>query len=130
MELQEYIRKPFPVKAVQLDLENAAEVAEWCGGTLGKKKARILGAGQIELPTITIQGTGDNAGKEFVAEIGHYIVELKGNFRVFKEPQFRNVFKKVEKPTEPECDKNHQGEGCRCDDNSSIDGQETAHVSL
>jgi hypothetical protein len=100
MELQEYIRKPFPVKAVQLDIQNAAEVAEWCGGTLGTKRARILGAGNIDLPTITIQGTGDNAGKDFVAEIGHYIVELKGNFRVFKEPQFRNVFKRVEKPVQ------------------------------
>lgn len=95
MELQEFVRKPFPVTAVQVDFANAYEVAEWCKGTVVLKKTRLMGGagkGEMDLPTVVFKGTGDYRDKEFVAGLGDWVVELRGNFRVFKKAQFRATF--------------------------------------
>lgn len=98
MELQEFVRKPFPVKAVEIDFKNAYEVAEWCGGRVELKKTRLMGGagkGEMDLPTVVFKGTGDNRDKEFTAGLGDWIVELRGNFRVFKKAQFKATFEAV-----------------------------------
>lgn len=100
MELQEYVRKPFPVKAVQVDFQNAYQVAEWCKGSVVLRKTRLLGGagkGEMDLPTVVFKGTGDYRDKEFVAGMGDWIVELRGNFRVFKKAQFKATFEPAPK---------------------------------
>lgn len=165
MELQEFVRKPFPVQAVQVDFANAYEVAEWCKGSVVLKKTRLMGGagkGEMDLPTVVFKGTGDYRDKEFTAGLGDWVVELRGNFRVFKKAQFKATFEPVkEEPilheitekfpdavrastvtatvdgektlvctehgtTVEDCVKQHELQ----EDNSSIDGQETVHVSL
>jgi hypothetical protein len=98
MEIQEFVRKPFPVKAVEVNFQNAYEVAEWCRGRVELKKTRLMGGagkGEMDLPTVVFQGTGDNRDKEFTAGLGDWVVELRGNFRVFKKAQFKATFEPV-----------------------------------
>jgi hypothetical protein len=100
MELQEFVRKPFPVKAVEVNFKNADEVAEWCRGRVELKRTRLMGGagkGEMDLPVVVFQGTGDSRDKEFTAGLGDWIVELRGNFRVFKKAQFKATFEPVKK---------------------------------
>jgi hypothetical protein len=91
MDTQQYTRKPFPVTAVQVTLQNIDEVAEWSKGTIEQVSTKMLGT-ETPLPVIKIQGQGDNRGKEFTATLGCYVVELKGSFRVYKPAQFDASF--------------------------------------
>lgn len=103
MELQEYVRKPFPVTAVQVDFQNAYEVAEWCKGEVVLQATQLLGGagkGKMDLPTVVFKGTGDYRDKEFVAKLGDWVVELRGNFRVFKKAQFKATFDPAPKKQE------------------------------
>lgn len=91
MEITQYTRKPFPVDAVQVSLQNIEEVAAWCKGTVEQVPTRMLGT-QTLLPCIKIQGQGENREKQFVASLGCFIVELKGSYRVYKPAQFEASF--------------------------------------
>lgn len=96
MELTEYARKTFTVKAVKVNFENIKEVAEWCGGTLDTQTTKMLGT-KTELPVIKVKGVGENRDKEFVATLGCYVVELNGSYRVYKEQRFFEFFEKFNK---------------------------------
>lgn len=91
MELTEYARKTFTVKAVKVNFENIKEVAEWCGGALDTQTTKMLGT-KTELPVIKVKGVGENRDKEFVATLGCYVVELNGSYRVYKEQRFFEFF--------------------------------------
>lgn len=95
MELITYDRKPFSVTAVELSFENIHEVSEWCKGEVGTESTKILGTTTM-LPVLHIQGMGDARGKDFVARLGYFIVELNGSFRVYKPKQFKETFKRRE----------------------------------
>jgi hypothetical protein len=99
LDLQEYDRVAFSVKAVEVTFANIYKVAEWCGGEIETQTTRLLGT-DTELPVIRIKGSqGDNQGRDFIATLGCYVVELKGNYRVYKSTQFFKAFEKKEKPT-------------------------------
>jgi hypothetical protein len=152
MLIGKYDRRPFSVLAVQVDFENVDAVAEWCKGTVIKQKTKLMGV-ETDVPAIRVEGQGDNRGKSFVATLGCYIVELNGSFRVYKPASFHSTFEKAEvlvgetildkalqdtqkdystsislldlkKNATPET-KAEWSE----DDNSSVDGQETAHTA-
>lgn len=96
MDVKEYTRKPFSVNAVEVTLSNYEEVAEWCGGTIEMVNTRLIGV-QTKLPVVKIVEQGDKGrGKEFVASLGCYVVELKGSFRVYKPTQFNDSFEEKE----------------------------------
>lgn len=94
MQIETYDRKPFTVKAVQVDFKNFEEVAKWCKGTVTTQKAKLMGV-DTEVPAVRVEGQGENRGKSFVAGIGCYVVELKGSFRVYKPAQFESSFEKA-----------------------------------
>lgn len=91
METKKFDRRPFTVNAVQLDQANAEDVAKWCGGVLGTANYRMLGV-HAELPIVTIQGTGTESGKTFIAYLGMWIVQRKKSFRVYKHNTFNAIF--------------------------------------
>lgn len=102
MQIETYDRKPFSVKAVQVDFKNVNEVAEWCNGTVITQEIKMLGV-KTEVPAIRLEGQGDNRGKSFIASLGCYVVEFKGSFRVYKPQYFDDSFVKAqveEKPCE------------------------------
>lgn len=91
LELQEAIRKPFPVKVIQVTLQNIEAVAEWCNGTIEQRPTRMLGT-TTDLPVIKIQGQGDHRNKQFEAALGCWVVGLNGSFRSYKPLQFDAAF--------------------------------------
>ena len=93
MQIEEYDRKTFTVRTVQLNLENYQEVAEWCKGTIEMVPTKMMGTETL-LPCVKVRGQGDNKNKDSVATLGCYMVELKGSFRVYKPAQFHSAFDK------------------------------------
>jgi hypothetical protein len=91
MELQEATRKSFPVKVVQVTLQNIEEVAEWCKGTIEYVPTKMMGT-TTPLPVVKIEGVGTERGKMFLATLGCWVVEFKGSFRSFKPAQFDSSF--------------------------------------
>lgn len=91
MKFEKFTRRPYDVNAVQVTPDNAEEVAKWCGGTvvLGDyKHSRFT----IQLPIVKVPGNGVNKGKQVDARIGSWIIEYKGNFRVYREKQIHEDF--------------------------------------
>jgi hypothetical protein len=97
METTKYDRKPFTVNAVELTLDNVGEVAAWCKGTVEQVTAKVLGT-TMKLPVVKIQGQGAAKSKTFVANLGHFIAEYNGSFRVYKPAVFREMFQKSRVP--------------------------------
>lgn len=103
MDTQEAIRKPFPVKVVQVTLENVEEVTQWCNGTIEQRDTRLLGT-MTKLPVVLFKGL---ANKPFEAALGCWVVELNGTFRSYKPSAFDATFDllpKEETPAETEAD--------------------------
>lgn len=119
LELNEYNRKTFTVKAVEVTFKNVEALAKWCGGKVDSESSRILGGANADLPIIKLQGQGEDRGKELIARLGYFIVESKKRFRVYKAPQFYAAFEEKvvwqSNDHESDCQKQHQGEGCVCD---------------
>lgn len=92
LELREYNRKTFSVRAVEVTFQNVDELAAWSKGKVGSEQTRVLGGAEVPLPVIKLQGQGEDRGKELVARLGNFIVESKGRFRVYKAPQFWAAF--------------------------------------
>lgn len=127
-EPTEFVRKSFTVKAVEVTFKNVEQIAEWCKGRVDAETTRILG-NETELPVVKFPGQGEDKGKELIARLGYFVVESKGRFRVYKAPQFWASFEQKVVLEEDEQADVVAGEPW-VRDNSSIDGQETVHVSL
>jgi hypothetical protein len=83
-----HTRKPFPVTAFQVTLQNIEQLAAWCKGTIVQVPTKMMGT-WTDLPVIRLKGHGD---KDFEASLGCWIVELKGNFRSYKPATFDATF--------------------------------------
>lgn len=91
MELVTYDRNPFSVVAAEVKYQDLDQIAEWCKGELGTESTKLMGIATM-LPVILVKGVGEARGKEFVARLGYFIVELNGSFRVYKPKQFKEAF--------------------------------------
>ncbi len=99
LQLKEYDRRPFGVTAVEVTLTNIEQVADWCKGKLDKETTRLQGMNtNIELPVIRLKGVGRDKERTFTAMVGCFVVNHKGNFRVYKPAQFREMFVEKKKP--------------------------------
>jgi len=94
MEIKQYNRRSFPVNAVQVELGNYNEVAEWCGGKVVMVPTKMLGV-ETPLPVIEIEAQGSRRGEKFVATLGCYVVELNNSFRTYKPVHFDASFEEV-----------------------------------
>lgn len=91
MQTQMFMSKPFEVNAVQITLENIDEVASWSGGTIEQMTVKLVGA-ETQLPCIRLDSRGNHRNPNFKACLGYWIVERKGNFRIYKPHQFEQAF--------------------------------------
>lgn len=99
LELNEYDRRPFTVIAVEVTLSNIEQVAEWCNGTLDTESTKLQGMNTtIDLPVIRLKGQGRDKERTFTVMVGCYVVNHKGNFRMYKPTQFREMFIAKKKP--------------------------------
>lgn len=94
MKIETFTRRPFDVQAVQVTPTNAAEIAEWCGGKIGKSTYKLAGF-DTPLDIVLVPGNGPNAGKMVEAKIGSYVANLDGKFRVLRKAQFHEMFFKA-----------------------------------
>lgn len=97
LELEEYDRKPFSVTAVEVTLGNIEQVAEWCKGTLDTQDTKMMGT-TVKLPVIKLKGQGKDKDRVFTANIGCFVVDHKGSFRMYKPAQFHQMFNKKRQP--------------------------------
>jgi hypothetical protein len=91
LDIKEYDRRPFQVAAVEVTLENIAAVAEWCKGTIETQNVKMLGT-TVKLPVIKLQGQGKDRERTFTVSVGCFVVDHKGNFRMYKPAQFHQMF--------------------------------------
>jgi hypothetical protein len=105
MDFQEATRKPFPVKVAQITLKNIEDVAKWCNGTVEMRPTRMLGT-LTDLPVIVVKEQGGDRSNGFEAALGCWIVELKNNFRCYKQHQFDSAFDLV--PKKPSHENHHE----------------------
>lgn len=89
MDAKQYVRKTFPVYAVQVTLENHEEVAQWCNGTIEMASVKILGT-PTPLPAVRIKTQGNET--DVLATIGCYVVQMNQSYRVYKPAQFHSSF--------------------------------------
>lgn len=98
METTKFVRKPFPVDAVRVTLENIDEVAAWCGGEVR------LGAGRpgrkVEIETyIKVPADRPLNEKQTQAYIGDWVLKAEtGGFKVYTNRAMDNSFQKDELP--------------------------------
>ena len=103
MELREFVRKPFPVKAVQVTADNMAEVARWCGGqVLTITKEGEAGDGPLPARSFVrvpvFQARND---RQQQAYIGDWVLEAERGFKVYTNSAFRNHFEPKQPDTSP-----------------------------
>lgn len=91
LEFKQYDRRPFTVNAIQVALDNIEELAKVCGGRVDQAPTKMMGT-ETMLPCIKLPGQGAHKNQEFTANIGSWIVEYKGMYRVYKPVQFRTTF--------------------------------------
>jgi hypothetical protein len=89
-----YTRKPFEVRAVQVNMDNAEEIAAACRGRVEKMAYKIMGV-RTMLPCVKVPGQGARKHEESSAPLNHWVVEMRGSWRVYKPFQFDAEFEKT-----------------------------------
>lgn len=94
----DWARKTFRVKAIRVTAENAAELAEWCGGELHDADLPTTNAISISVPTGHVAGRT----RKTRARIGDWITRLSegNNFRVYPNRSFLLAFQEIISETE------------------------------
>lgn len=97
LEYEKATRKPFPVIAVQVTMDNLEQTAKWCKGTVGKDIVKMMGS-SVELPCVIVPGNGPSKGQGTSAIVGMYVVEHRGAFRAYRADQYASTFDVQPKP--------------------------------
>lgn len=87
MQTTTYVRREFPVKAVQVTPENMEEVAEWCGGTIVTPEA-----GQKHIFSEIGNAMNERQKKAYVGDWVLELTESAVKFKFFKDKAFHNSF--------------------------------------
>jgi hypothetical protein len=89
LELQDYVRKPFPVKCIQVTPENMSEVAKWCGGkirtTTPKDPTRANKYIQVEVP-------GAQKDRHSRAYAHDWVLHMNNGYKVYNDRAFKDAF--------------------------------------
>jgi hypothetical protein len=90
MQIDRFVRKSFPVEAVQVTKENLLEVTAWCGGKLlvtGLDHAK--GAGRPYVKVNVGKTLHEDQDKAFP---GNWVLKLGGTFKVYTSGAFKASF--------------------------------------
>jgi hypothetical protein len=94
LDLQKFNRRTFEVEAIQIELSNIHEVAEWCGGTIEQRPHKMLGTEAL-LPVINLKGVGADHANYYIGHLKCWVVKMKKTFRIYKPEQFERTFIKI-----------------------------------
>lgn len=92
MQIAKYTRTPFDVDAVLVTFEDMEEIAEWCGGSIGKANYKVLGVNS-QLDCVLVLEVGSNNTRYSNALVGHWIVKNKGHFRIYRPAAFSATYR-------------------------------------
>lgn len=85
-----YVRKPFPVEAIQVSEENAAEVAEWCGGEVLEETKRGTNWKYIKVPVHRPLNL-----RQTKAFLGDWLLKSEMGFKVYTQRAFESSFEEA-----------------------------------
>jgi len=84
--IRRFVKRPVEVEAVQLQLDNRADVAQWCGGYIKRNDDFVIS---------TLEG-------EMTASIGDYVIKgVQGEFYPCKPDIFEATYEEVGGTTPP-----------------------------
>jgi len=87
LQLEEYERNPYIVKAIQVTAENMEAVAKWCGGNIQKTKAGTK--------YISVKVHNPLTPRQTKAFVNDWVLFAKG-YKVYTQHAFQASFKKRE----------------------------------
>jgi hypothetical protein len=84
-----YVRKPFPVDAVQVSLDNMYAVAKWCAGELlfAKRPKSV----EPE-PYVKVRVINPMHDRQTMAFVGDYVLYANNTFKVYTRRAFEMSF--------------------------------------
>lgn len=85
IETAKYLRKQFPVDAIQVTEENMAEITKWCGGTIETE-------GIAELPFIRIDVRNPQTDRQTKAYVGDWVLYAGHGFKSYNDRAFQKSF--------------------------------------
>lgn len=103
LNTKQFVRKPFNVEGIQVTLDNMAEVATWCGGTVVTPEAGAA-------PYIKVNVARPLNERQTKGFAGDWILQAGGGFKVYTSKAFYASFdpadptitRELPTPTEPE----------------------------
>lgn len=90
MELNNYLRKPLSVQAVQVNADNILEVMEWCNGTPVVNEAGVIHAIKVDILHPMKRSPNE-------ANFTDWILKSAAGFKVFSDTAFKKTFILAEK---------------------------------
>jgi hypothetical protein len=94
LKFEEVTRRRRPMQAIQVSVDNAQEIADWCGGEMVMSTIRMMGS-ETKLPAVRLNRPS-TGGKDYTtALVTMWIVEFPDRFQVFKNDQYEKLFEPV-----------------------------------
>jgi hypothetical protein len=91
LDIQDFERLPFPIKAVQVTEENMAEVAEWCSGDIRHTQPK---PGRPSAPYIKVRVHSPLTDRQSKAFAGDWVSVRGEDFKVYTAKAFENNYGK------------------------------------
>jgi hypothetical protein len=91
LDIVEYIRKPFTVKAVEVTAENMEEVAKWCRGTIRTEPSSENGQGEGQ-KYIKVEVKRAISERQTRAMVGDMVLRAGSGFKVYTPKAFAQSF--------------------------------------
>jgi len=90
MKTDMYVRRPFQVEAVQVNADNMAELAEWCGGQVqGTPRENDVDAPPYFIKVDANQPTTD---RQTMAFVNDWLLYAHNGYKVYTEKAFNKNF--------------------------------------
>lgn len=89
VETQRFVRKSFPVEAIQVTPENLKQIAKWCGGQVrhdGDKE------GHLSRDYIKVRVAYPINDRQTQAFLGDWVLKSGKSFKVYTNAAFENSF--------------------------------------
>ena len=80
-----FVRKPFHIEAIQVTIENMAEVANWCGGEVRRQGPRA--ARYIQVPVVRTFND-----RQSMAFTGDWVTKSGNKFKVYTDSSLKATF--------------------------------------
>ncbi len=90
MNIEQFVRKEFPVEGVRVTAENMEEVAKWAGGTIHRKPASKAHPSALYIHIDVVQPR--NVGQT-MAFAGNWVLKLGTGFKIYTDTAFQNTFR-------------------------------------